>query len=213
MPLLELRNLAINAGPRPLLRGVNLQLQPGERVALRGPSGCGKTTLLRAICGLDGLASGEITLDNSTPHDWGFPQFRRSVIYLEQRPVMFEASAEANLRRPFLYGTKAGDFCPTRASEVMSRLQLTDVTPDFAARKLSQGQQQRLALIRALLLSPRVLLLDEPTSALDKESVEAVEELLLEKSAAGMSALIVTHDAAQAARWCHRVVEVGQWSP
>ena len=95
----------------------------------------------------------------------------------------------------------------------MTRLGLHDVAFDFAARRLSQGQQQRLALVRALLLAPRVLLLDEPTSALDADSAIAVEELLCHEARRGLAVLMITHDAAQAARCCQRTIDVAQWIP
>ena len=212
-PLFAARDLTIVAGVRTLLRGVNFSLQPGELVALRGPSGYGKTTLMRALCALDDCAAGEISLEGRVPHEWGYPEFRRRVILVEQRPVLFEASVETNLRRPFAYRTAPHAFDENRARELMARLRLSEVAFDFAARKLSQGQQQRLAIVRALLLAPRVLLLDEPSSALDADSMQCVEELIRAEAQKGLAALIVTHDAAQAARWASRVLDATQWRP
>ncbi len=210
MTLFKARNLTIAAGTRILLRDVSFSLQSGELIALRGPSGLGKTTLLRALCALDDC-DGQVLLEGRTPGDWGYPEFRRRVIWVEQRAVLFESSIEANLRRPFAYRANEAEFSVERARELMARLGLGEIAFNFAARRLSQGQQQRLALLRALLLSPRVLLLDEPSSALDAASVEAMEAVIRDETRSGLAALIVTHDAAQAARWADREIDVTQW--
>lgn len=210
MPLLELRDVSINAGGKTLLQGVNLTMQQGEIVALCGPSGCGKTTLLRAIAGLDNVAGGNVLLEKMRPDHWTYPAFRRRVILVEQRPVMFDGSIEENLQRAFHYRTSLFDFPRERARELMTRLQMpNDVQQN--ARTLSVGQQQRLSLIRALLLKPAVLLLDEPTSALDSEAAQAVEDLLREEAQNGLAILMVTHDRVQAARLCPRICEVDNW--
>ena len=209
MPLLELRDVSIAAGGKTLLRGVNLSLQRGEIVALCGPSGLGKTTLLRAIAGLDDAAAGTILLEEKSPDEWTYPAFRRRVILVEQRPVVFDSSIEENLRRPFQYHSANFTFPAERARDLLGRLQMPDAQQK--ARTLSQGQQQRLGLIRALLLQPSVLLLDEPTSALDSDAAQCVETLLREETKNGLAIVIVTHDRTQAARLCDRLCEVNDW--
>lgn len=202
--LLELQDLTIAAGGKTLLSGVNLCLQDGETIALCGPSGYGKTSLLRTMCGLDDAAAGKILLQGRSPGDWSYPEFRRRVLYVEQRPVLFEGTIEANLRRPF--GRQVARDLPfpvERARELAARL-LLPADQSQKARTLSQGQQQRWGLIRALLLSPLVLLLDEPTSALDNEAAQAVENLLCEEASRGLAIVLVTHDSAFAARCDHR---------
>ncbi len=209
MSLLELRDVSIAAGGKILLRGVNLSLQRGEIVALCGPSGLGKTTLLRAIAGLDDAAAGTISLEEKSPDEWTYPAFRRRVMLVEQRPVVFDCSIEENLRRPFSYHAASFPFPVERARDLITLLQMPDAQQK--ARTLSQGQQQRLGLIRALLLQPAVLLLDEPTSALDNDAAQCVETVLREETKNGLAIVIVTHDRAQAARLCDRVCEVGDW--
>ncbi len=208
--LLDLRDVSIAAGDKMLLRGVNLTLQRGEIVALCGASGLGKTTLLRAIVGLDDAPAGSILLEDKTSEAWTYPILRRRVILVEQRPVVFDCSVEENLRHPFHYRSADFAFPDEGARKLTARLLLPDDWQQNA-RTLSQGQQQRLGLARALLLQPKVLLLDEPTSALDSESVQIVETLLREKAKNGLAILIVTHDRAQAARFCHRICEVDDW--
>ena len=210
MPLLELRDVSIAAGGKTLLNNVNLQLHRGEIVALCGPSGLGKTTLLRATAGLDDATGGAVFLEDKTPAEWTYPLFRRHVILVEQRPVVFDNSIEENLRRPFQYRSAEAEFSEERARDLTARLQLPNDWQQNA-RTLSQGQQQRLGLVRALLLRPKVLLLDEPTSALDTEAAQIVETLLREEAKNGLAMLIVTHDRAQAARLCNRLCEAGDW--
>ena len=212
-PLFAARNLGVAAGGQPLLCGVNLELKPGELVALTGPSGCGKTTLLRALCALDDPTSGEVKLENQTPAQWGYPEFRRRVLLVDQRPILFDATLEANLRRPFGYRSTRQTFPFQRALTLLERVGLDAARLNQNARSLSVGQQQRASLVRALLLEPRVFLMDEPTSALDGEAVAEVESLIREELRnRGAAGLVVTHSRAQARGWCDREVDVRGWS-
>ena len=126
--LLELRDVSITAGGKILLRGVNLSLQRGEIVALCGPSGLGKTTLLRAIAGLDDAAAGTISLEEKSPDEWTYPAFRRRVMLVEQRPVVFDCSIEENLRRPFHYHAASFPFPVERARDLITLLQMPDAS-------------------------------------------------------------------------------------
>ena len=210
MPLLELRDVAVGVGGKPLLRDVNLQLQRGEIIGLCGASGCGKTSLLRVIAGLDDALFGTVFLEKMTPENWLYPLFRRRVVYVEQRPIMFDGTIEENLRRPFSYRSAIEPFPTERAAQLLKQLHLP-LDQSQNARTLSQGQQQRLAHIRTLLLSPAVLLLDEPTSALDEEAAKCVEAVLQAEAQKGLAILLVTHDRLQAERLCHRVYDVSEW--
>lgn len=193
-----------------LLSGVSLALNRGERVACVGPSGAGKTSLLRVLCGLDDSATGTIYLDGKTPSQWGWPAFRRRVCLVGQRPVLFEGTVAENLRRPFDYHSGCESVFPAaRAAELMDALLLGRDCLEQHARVLSVGQQQRLCLIRALLLAPDVLLLDEPTSALDLYATQAVEATLsAECQTRGLCLFVVTHNERQASDWCERQIDV-----
>ncbi|UCD75782.1 MAG: ATP-binding cassette domain-containing protein [Phycisphaerales bacterium] len=207
--LLSIDDLAVSAGGVRLLEGVTMRMRPDELVALTGPSGCGKTTLLRAIAGLDDPSSGQVRFNGTTPGEMGWPRFRRHVVFLHQRPVMLEAPVEENLGRPLKHKSVDKIFDRDHAADLLAEVGLTAGHLKQPARTLSIGEQQRVSLVRALLIEPEVLLLDEPTSALDEDSRAAIEELLKRKTSGGeCAAIVVTHDRRQAERLADRVVNL-----
>ena len=197
--MLEVRKLARpDLGP-PGLGPLSFDLASGECLAVRGPSGSGKSLLLRAIADLDPNL-GELTLEGRSRGAMSAPQWRRQVIYLAAEPGW--------------WADRVGDHFEDwdRAAELVTALGLPAECRDWPVARLSTGERQRLALIRALVLAPKVLLLDEPTSGLDPDAGGAVETLVERHLAAGGGVLWVTHDATQAARVARRalVIEAGQ---
>lgn len=174
---------------------VDFDLERGECVALTGPSGSGKTLLLRALADLDPNA-GRVTLDGAARERLPAPRWRRLVGYL---PV--ESGWWADL---------VGDHFPDRqaAAELATALGLPAKALDWPVARLSTGERQRLALARALIQAPKVLLLDEPTSGLDEQATERVEALLRARLAAGTAILLATHDRGQAARMARRLLRL-----
>ena len=208
--LLRLEGLKVGAGGVALLGDVSFELAEGELVALAGPSGCGKTTLLRAISGLIDPLCGRVLFRGMTPDEIGWPRFRRDVVVVDQRPVLLDETVLRNLEKPFGYHIAVGARMPVRvARELLEEFGVGVHRLDQPARSLSQGQQQRVCLVRALLVSPAVLLLDEPTSALDPESVSVVERAIVQAARKrGLAALVVTHDREQAERLCDRTLDL-----
>ena len=167
----------------------DLNLGAGACAAITGPSGSGKSLFLRMIADLD-PNEGKVWLNETERASIIAPEWRRKVTYV---------SAESG----WWADTVIEHFAHNKRSEVAglaARLGLSADLLDASIARLSTGEKQRLALVRALLLYPPVLLLDEPTGPLDEESVTRVEALLRERMAAGISVLLVTHDANQAER-------------
>ena len=183
---------------RPLradLAPVSFTLADGACIAVHGPSGAGKTLLLRALADLD-PSEGTVALDGTPRESMGAPHWRRLAVYVPTESGWWD-------------DTVAGHFADWQAAgPLVEGLGLPAGIRDWAVARLSTGERQRLALARALALSPRVLLLDEPTSGLDPESVEAAEETIQRHLAAGASALWVSHDAAQRRRIAARCLAV-----
>jgi len=210
--LLTIADLEVKAGERLLLAGLALELAAGEIVALRGPSGAGKTTLLRTVAGLQDAAGGAVHLRGADPQAVGWTAWRRQVCLVPQQPAVFPGTVGENLARPFGYRTATARFPADRARTLCDRLRLDGVPFDQPAAQLSVGQQQRLNLVRGLLLDPAVLLLDEPTSALDPDAAAAVEDLVREEvNRREAAALAVSHDPVRAARWADRTLDLSPW--
>ena len=179
--------LAVSGLERPGLRAVTFSLDAGECLAVRGPSGAGKTLLLRALADLD-PSRGDVTLDGTPREALPAPDWRRRVVYVPSESGWWAERV----------GEHFQDW--SAAAPLAARLLLPADVDRWEVARLSTGERQRLALARALVLAPRVLLLDEPTSGLDQEATRAVEELIAERLAAGASALWVSHDRDQARR-------------
>jgi putative ABC transport system ATP-binding protein len=193
-PLLQVRDLRTH-----ILKPASFSVSAGECVAIRGASGAGKTLLLRAIADLD-PNDGLVTLDSRDRSTVTGPEWRRLVGYVPADPGWWA-------------DTVGEHFSEWAAALAFVRdLGLPEETKAWPITRLSTGERLRLALVRALMLRPKVLLLDEPTAALDAASVAAVESLIELRIKAGLAVLWVTHDAEQAKRVAHRllVVEAGQ---
>ncbi|MFC4103219.1 ABC transporter ATP-binding protein [Paenibacillus xanthanilyticus] len=201
----ELRKQRPDEPDRTLFSEMTAEIAAGDRVALLGGSGQGKSTLLRIFALLEAADGGRLLLDGKEARTYAEPrEWRRQVCYVAQQPVMLPGSVEDNLRAASsLHGTP---FDEALARRLMEAVGLADIGWRRAAADLSGGEKQRTALVRALLLKPRLLLLDEVTASLDPGSKDAVEALLDDWSAQeGAACLWVTHDLVQAAEHCRTV--------
>jgi putative ABC transport system ATP-binding protein len=160
--------------------------------------------LLRAIALLDPLDDGVIQWKGRIPAGSAVPIYRREVVYLHQRPALFEGSIEANLRFPFALKANRGvSFDRNRILDLLGSVGRTASFLGKSSRDLSGGETQIVALLRALQLNPSILLLDEPTASLDEATAEAIEYLIhqwLTEAPAQRASLWVTHNSNQTSR-------------
>ena len=192
LPLM-LVEVGILAGEVTILDDISLTLGPGAPTVLIGPNGSGKTTLLRAAMGLIPVTRGRIT--------WGgrdaSPPDRRAFLF--QRPVMLRRSTGDNLHYALAAAGVPRDQRASRAAELLALVGLEGLA-QRPARRLSGGEQQRLALARALARDPEVLFLDEPTASLDPAATKAIEDIVRAISARGVKVVMATHDLGEAKR-------------
>ncbi len=195
----ELEAVHFEAGEKRLVDGVSLTLRPGPVTCIMGPNGAGKSLLIRLIAGLIAPARGRIRYGGAP----AAAKNRIAVVF--QRPVLLRRSARANLAHALrVYGVPWTER-RGRMAELLRLGQLEHLA-DQPARLLSGGEQQRLAMVRALAARPDLILLDEPTASLDPQATAAVEALVGEAASAGTKVVLVTHDRGQAARLAEEVV-------
>jgi ABC-type lipoprotein export system ATPase subunit len=183
--------------------GVDLQVMPGETVAIMGPSGCGKSTLLYLLGGLDRPTGGEIWLDGQDLgrlSERGLARLRREAIgfVFQAFHLMDELTAVENVELPALLAGRSPRAARRRAEELLEQVGLAE-RAKFLPSQLSGGQRQRVAVARALVAEPLVVLADEPTGNLDSAATIDVLRLFDRLHAAGQTLVIVTHDPRVAA--------------
>jgi len=190
---IEFNDVTVTAGSVIILDGVTLTLASGAPTVLIGPNGSGKSTLLRAAMGLLAPSRGRIT--------WGgrenVPPLKRAIVF--QRPAMLRRSAAANIHFALRAAGIARAEQARRTDELLELVGLNHLA-DRPARRLSGGEQQRLALARALARDPAVLFLDEPTASLDPTATKAVEDIIRAVSERNIKVVMATHDLGEARR-------------
>jgi heme exporter protein A len=201
-PYLELNNVQKSFGLKPVLRGVDLTLNAGERMALLGANGAGKTTLLRILAGLIRPGGGRVTIGGLDLREQT-REVQRKVGFVAHQPYLYDdLTALENLL--FFARMYTLEQPRQRAEALLQRVDLGKRSRERAG-SLSRGQLQRLALARALLHTPDLLLLDEPETGLDQEGLTLLAELLQEHHARGGTLLFTTHDLESAPGRCDHV--------
>jgi heme ABC exporter ATP-binding subunit CcmA len=205
-PYLEIQGLKKSFSLKPILRGVDLTLDQGERMALLGANGTGKTTLLRILAGLTKPGGGTVRIGG-----WDIEreaqQVRHLVGFVGHQPYIYEdlTALENLLFFGRMYKVKQAR---ERAAELLMRVGLTKRAGERAGA-FSRGQLQRLALARAMLHSPQLLLLDEPDAGLDEEGHELLETLLREHTERHGTTLFTTHNFERALKFSDRIGVLG----
>jgi len=200
--MIEVRRLVKTFGLKTVLRGLDFRAVPGEFVALLGPNGAGKTTMLRILASLSRPTLGEVRVAGySLPGQAS--EVRRLLGVVSHQPLLYgELTAEENLRfYARMYGLSDG---ASRALQALESVGLTARRRDLV-RQFSRGMQQRLAIGRALLHDPQVMLLDEPYTGLDQDASAMLDELLRHVAAGGRTVVMTSHDLPRAADLATRI--------
>jgi polar amino acid transport system ATP-binding protein len=214
-PLVRIRDLHKAYGPIQVLKGLDIEMEPGERVVVIGPSGGGKSTLLRVVMGLENINGGTIAFGGK-PYISADPahskttidtEVRRSIGMVFQHYTLFpHLSVIQNLiLAPCKVRGESKVSAAKRAQALLERFGLGAKAQNYPSQ-LSGGQKQRVAIARALMLDPKLMLFDEVTSALDPELVAEVEQVILQLAEQKMPMMIVTHDMWFARNIASRVI-------
>jgi len=201
--MIETRNLVKSFGPRIALDGVDLSVGSGEFVTLLGPNGAGKTTLLRILATLSRPTSGKVEIAELDAARAGI-RARRHIGFLSHHTLLYEdLTATQNLAfYARMFDLPDG---PERIEQLLTKIELADRQHDLV-RTFSRGMQQRLAVTRAVLHRPEILLLDEPYTGLDPRAAQTLTDLLAELAGEGRTVLLTTHDLVRGLAVGRRVV-------
>ena len=209
-PIVEIVGLRKSYGPHEVLKGIDLQVAPGEVVSIIGKSGSGKSTLLRCINGLEEFQHGSLTVDGKPlllKNAVAMRELRQRVGMIFQSFNLFPHLTVGRnvMLAPTLVKKTTRPDAELKARALLERVGLAEKF-DAMPEQLSGGQQQRVAIARALAMEPAVLLCDEVTSALDPELVGEVLRVVERLANEGMTLLLVTHEMAFARKVSNRVV-------
>jgi tungstate transport system ATP-binding protein len=194
---LRIAGLVVEAGGRRVLDGIDLEIATRGITAVIGPNGAGKSTLLRALDGLAAPSAGRIVFGGDAPRP------RRAFVF--QKTALVRASVARNVALAVEAEPLAAAERAARVDHALARVGLSGRAQD-AARRLSGGEQQRVAFARAWARAPELLLLDEPTASLDPAATEEIERLVAALRDAGTKILLVSHNLGQVARLAEDVV-------
>lgn len=203
--ILKIENLNLEIGTVKILKDISFTVQKKEIIALLGPSGSGKSSLLKSINMLNTPSCGQIKYHNNDIQEISPMALRKKIGYVLQKPTLFGNDVMENLKYPCELHQKVFDI-----NLVEFYLKKVNLKPDILEKKpneLSGGEQQRISLVRTLLLEPEIILLDEVTSALDEDNTLLIEELIkYENENNEMTVIFISHNNEQAKRLAQKVI-------
>lgn len=206
MGLLSLREVRHDYGERTVLAIQALDLERGSVAAVVGPNGSGKSTLLRLLACVETPTAGTVLFDGQAVRTGADRRrARRRITLVEQRPFLFGGTVRENLRYALSLHALRGPTAESRLNAALERLGIGGLG-DRSARRLSEGEAQKVAIARALALEPDALLLDEPASAADPTSTGALYRILADERRRGAALCFASHQLEEAYRWSDRLL-------
>lgn len=192
-PILEVRKMSYTVDNEEILKNITFSVSEGEFITIKGPSGSGKSTLLLIIGSLLNPTSGDIFYNGKPLTGYDLPEYRKEVSYTFQNASLFGETVADNLKFP--YEIRNEPFDRERAIALLNKVKLSESYLTRKITALSGGEKQRVALIRNVLFTPRILLLDEVTSALDAENREVISKAIANlNQEENVTVLWVTHN-------------------
>ena len=205
--MIKVENLKKSFKEKEVLKGIDLEINKGDILAIIGPSGSGKSTLLRTINKLEKNTSGNIYFENKNIDELDVNKLREKVGMVFQQFNLFSNMTimENLLAAPLNTKKMKKDDAEEKALELLEKIGLSDKKNSYP-KELSGGQKQRIAIIRALMMEPDLILFDEPTSALDPEMVKDVLDLMKDLANEGMTMAIVSHEMEFAKQVSNKII-------
>lgn len=203
--MIEFKNITLKVHHQILFDGASLHLAAGNKVVLRGPSGCGKSSLLKCAVGALPITEGSVRVGNRSLSTETVAEIRSRIAFIGQEPVLGAETVHAALLLPFTFKAHSENHpSEERIVQLLERLHLSNRILDKPCKRISGGEKQRIAILRALLLNKIIFLADEVTSALDPASRAAVMAELFRPE---ITLLSVSHDPG----WinsCDRIIDI-----
>ena len=206
MSLLRIKDISLRINERDILKNINLNVLQKDFIFILGHSGSGKSTLLRICASLVGQSDGEILLNDKSYSEYNPKELRKEIGYIAQEPCLFGERVRENFE--FVYNIRNMKVDYDRINELLEKFNLSKDYLDKSIDSLSGGQKQRIAIIRGILVLPKVLLLDEITSALDEDNKLIVENIIKDLNESGVSIIWVTHDISQCERLNKKCIKI-----
>ncbi len=201
--MIETKGLVKTIGDKMILRGINLSIKKGETVAILGPNGAGKSTVLKILGGLMKATSGEVKVDGLDLKKDSY-DVKRKIGFLAHNSFLYDHLTPLENLKFFgkLYGVENVE---ERAKQLIDEVGLSFFTHD-AVRSFSRGMVQRIAIARAIIHEPEILLFDEPHTGLDQQAIKLLNNVIIRMRQEGSTILMVTHDFQQAVETCDRFI-------